>query len=201
MLVNHRGSSPAIDPTAVVAPTAVISGDVHIAAGVCVLAGAVITSEGAPVTVGEGSIVMEHAVLRGAGAHPCVIGSYVIIGPHTHVTGATIGGSSFIATGAAIFNAATIGEESLVAVNGIVHIATTLPPRSIVPMGHVAVGEPAQVYAPHEAPAALVHVGSLGFTRIVFGFDSGAMSNGEATRALCERYARALRRHADDEVV
>jgi protein-S-isoprenylcysteine O-methyltransferase Ste14 len=47
----HAGHTPVIDPTAVVAPTAVIAGDVHVGAGTVVLAGAIITSQGAPVTL------------------------------------------------------------------------------------------------------------------------------------------------------
>lgn len=201
MLVRHRDRSPSIDPRAMIAPGAIISGDVRIGPDVCVLAGAVITSEGAPVTIGASTIIMEQAVVRGAGAHACTIGDHVMIGPHAHISGATVGSASFIATGAAIFNGAAVEEECLVAINGIVHIAATCPRGTVVPMGHIAVGSPARIYAPHEAPQALAEIGRLGFTRIVFGFDSASMTNGDATRALCERYLRALRQHADDEVL
>lgn len=106
MLAEHLGKRPVIDPEAVIAPTAVISGDVHIGSGSVVLAGAVITSQGAPVRIGQRCIVMENAVLRGAGRYPCTLGNHVLIGPHAHIAGATVNGCAFVATGASVFNGA-----------------------------------------------------------------------------------------------
>lgn len=201
MIIEHRNTSPTIDPTATISPSAVISGDVTIGAEARVLAGAVITSEGAPVYIGARSIVMEHAVIRGAGKHPCLVSDHVLIGPHAHVSGAKIESGSFIATGAAIFNGAEIGEGCLVAVHGIVHINTRCVDGTIVPIAHIAVGDPAQIFPPERGGDALVAVGSQGFTRIVFGFDSGTLSNADATRALCDIYSNALARHASDRLV
>lgn len=90
MLRTHRGLRPRIDDTATISPDAVISGDVTIGPRCVVLAGAVVTSEGAPVRIGEGCIVMENAVLRGAGDHPCTLADHVLVGPHAHVSGASI---------------------------------------------------------------------------------------------------------------
>ena len=69
MRIEHMGKRPVVDPTAVVAPTAILSGDVRVGAGSVILAGAVVTSQGAPVRIGQRCIVMEHAVLRGAGRY------------------------------------------------------------------------------------------------------------------------------------
>ena len=198
MRTEHLGQRPSIDPAAVVAPTAVISGDVHIGAGTVVLPGAVITSEGAPVRVGRDCIVMEHAVLRGAGRYPCLLGDHVLIGPHAHVAGATIHGRAFIATGAAIFNGAVIEEGVVVAINGVVHVGTRCPAGTGVPIGHIALGDPATIYPPGDAPAVHAQLRALGFTKAVFGFDAPGLADAGTIETLCTRYARALRAHRDD---
>lgn len=77
MLIEHRGVSPTIDSTAVIAPSAIISGDVRIGPHTAVLAGAVITAEGAPVHLGARCVTMEHAVIRGAGRSACTFGDHV----------------------------------------------------------------------------------------------------------------------------
>ena len=108
MRTEHLGKRPLIDPTALIAPTAIVSGDVHVGAGSVILAGAIVTSQGAPVRIGRSCIVMEHAVLRGAGRYPCTLGNYVLVGPHAHIAGATVNGRAFVATGASIFNGAVL---------------------------------------------------------------------------------------------
>ena len=58
MILTHVNKAPQIDRLAYVAPTATICGDVSIAAGVRVMFGACVIAEGAPITIGEDSIVM-----------------------------------------------------------------------------------------------------------------------------------------------
>jgi len=198
--VEHRGRRPNVHREAVIAPTAVISGDVDIGAGSVVLAGAVITSQGAPVRLGEHCIVMENAVLRGGGKHPCTLGSHVLVGPHAHIAGATVHGSVFVATGASVFNGAVLEEGVVVAINAVVHVGARCPTGTGVPIGHIAFGDPATIYPPHEAPAVHAQIRALGFTRLVFGFDSQALGDAETIEKLCEKYARSLRSHREDVV-
>lgn len=105
-------SEPLLHPTARVAGSATVVGDVTLGPGVRVLAGAVIDGSRGPVTVGEDSLVMEHAVLRGRAEHPLVVGEAVLIGPHTNVTGARVEDEVFIATGACVFAGAVVGTRS-----------------------------------------------------------------------------------------
>ena len=70
MLIEHRGKRPRVHPTAYVAPTATLCGDVSVGPESRILFGAVLTAEGAPVTIGAECIVMEGAVLRGAPTFP-----------------------------------------------------------------------------------------------------------------------------------
>jgi len=145
MQLRHRDRQPSIDPSAYIAPTAVLVGDVRIAAGVRVLHGAVLTAEDGTITIGENSIVMENALIRGRAAHPAVIGAAVMIGPHTHINGSVVGDEAFIATGASLFPGSRIGDGAEVRINGVVQVNTVLAPGAVVPIGWVAVGNPAQV--------------------------------------------------------
>ena len=201
MFIEHLGSSPVIAETAVIAPTAVISGDVEIGPETVVLAGAVITSEGAPVRIGASCVVMEHAVIHGAGRHPTTVGDYVLIGPHSHLSGATIDNQVFIATGASIFNGAVIGQGSVIAINGVVHIETKCPPGALVPIGHVAVGDPARIVSPADAPAIHAEVGQLGFSQRVFGIEADSLIDPSTIEELCRRYSRGLSAHRNDVIV
>ena len=128
MLIEHRGRRPVVDPSATVAPTAVLSGDVRVGARSRILHGAVLTAEDGAIEVGEECVVMEHALVRGRAGHPVVIGDHVLVGPHAHVNGATIGDEAFIATGASVFPGAVLGPRAEVRINGVVQVNTRLEP-------------------------------------------------------------------------
>lgn len=198
MRFEHLGAQPRIHPDAVVAPTAVVSGDVTIGAGCQVLHGAVITAEGGPVTLGDHVVVMENALVRASTAHPVHIGSHVLVGPMASISGATIADEVFLATGTRVFNGARIGEHSEVRINAVVHLRTVLPPETVVPIGWVAVGDPAQLLPPdrHDEIWELQH--DLDFPGYVFGLDR---STPDLMIQLTERYASSLARHADDRRV
>lgn len=198
MRFEHLGAQPRIHPDAVVAPTAVVSGDVTIGAGCQVLHGAVITAEGGPVTLGDHVVVMENALVRASTAHPVHIGSHVLVGPMASISGATIADEVFLATGTRVFNGARIGEHSEVRINAVVHLRTVLPPETVVPIGWVAVGDPAQLLPPdrHDEIWELQH--DLDFPGYVFGLDRATP---DLMIQLTERYASSLARHADDRRV
>jgi carbonic anhydrase/acetyltransferase-like protein (isoleucine patch superfamily) len=195
MRFEHLGAQPRIHADAVVAPTAVISGDVTIGAGCQVLHGAVITAEGGPVTLGEDVIVMENALIRASATNAVHIGSHVLVGPMASVSGATIADDVFLATGTRVFNGARIGTRSEVRINAVVHLRTVLPPESVVPIGWVAVGDPAQVLSPdrHDEIWALQH--DLDFPGYVFGLDR---ETPDLMTQLTQRYGSSLARHRDD---
>ena len=136
--------NPSVHPEAYVAPTAVLSGQVRVGPGSCVLHGAVLSADGGPVDVGASCVIMEHAVLRGTARHPLVIGDHVLAGPHSYLTGCRVGDEVFIATGAMVFNGAQMGRASSVALGGAVHIGCVVPPETRIPIGWVAVGDPAR---------------------------------------------------------
>lgn len=200
MIIEHQGKSPTIHKTATIAPNATICGDVTIGPHSRVLFGAVITAEGGPVTIGAHCIVMENAVIRGTKRHPTRLGDYVLVGPGAHLTGCTVAESVFVATGAAIFNGAQLGARAEVRIHGVVHINTHLPPGATVPIGWVAVGNPAEILPPDQHDAIWEIQRGLDFPGTVFGLDrpgEGETLMPEMTR----RYSRALSAHDNDTIL
>ena len=189
-----RGNSPKIDGSACLAETAVIEGDVTLGPGTCVLHGAVVSAQGAPVAIGRNCIVMEQAVIRGAGAQACRIGDHVLIGPHAHVSGADIGNGVFVATGAVVMNGASLDRGTVVQIHAVVHIGVVCPAETVIPIGHVAIGNPVVVLPAHELLERGDLSADIGFTAFVFGFDSTGQTSFEATRELCRRYSAGLAR-------
>lgn len=169
VLIEHRGNVPEVDPSAYVAPTAVLCGAVRIGPGARVLFGAVLTAEDGQVSVGARSIVMENAVIRGRARHPTVIGDDVLVGPHAHVNGARVGDGCFLATAAALFPGCVAGAGSEVRIGGVIHVSTVLPPGTTVPIGWVAVGDPARIYPPDQHDQIWEIQESLDFPGTVYG--------------------------------
>jgi carbonic anhydrase/acetyltransferase-like protein (isoleucine patch superfamily) len=169
VLIEHRGRAPQIDPSAYVAPTAVVCGAVRIGPDARILFGAVLTAEDGHISVGARSVVMENALIRGRAEHPSIIGDDVLVGPHAHVNGARVADGCFLATGAALFPGCVAGAGSEVRIHGVVQVNTVLPPGTTVPIGWVAVGNPAQIYPPgrHEQIWAIQE--ALDFPGTVYG--------------------------------
>jgi len=200
MLLEHQGKRPRVHPSAYVAPTATICGDVTIGEDSRVLFGAVISADGGPVRIGARCIVMENAVIRGTPRHPTRLGNHVLVGPRAYLTGCTVEDDVFLATGVAIFNGARISVRAEVRINGVVHLNTALPPDATVPIGWVAVGDPAEILPPGEHERIWAIQEPLDFPQTVFGLErapAGETIMPEMTR----RYARALARHRDDRIL
>jgi carbonic anhydrase/acetyltransferase-like protein (isoleucine patch superfamily) len=156
-------------PTASVAPSAVITGDVTVGPGCRILPGAVLNGDHGRIVLGEHTLVMEHAVLRGRPGHPLDSGSAVLIGPHAHVNGATVRDEVFIATGASIFAGAVVGAGAELRINSVVHVNTHVAPGTTVPIGWIAAGDPAQLFAPEQHDALWAVQRELDFPGTMYG--------------------------------
>src|SRR5262245_50966606 len=87
---------------------------------------------------------------------------------------------------------AVLEEGVVIAINAVVHIATRCLAGTGVPIGHIAFGDPATVYAPHDAPTVHAQLAALGFTKAVFGLDAQRLADADTIEQLCARYAKAL---------
>lgn len=200
MQLEHRGSRPRVPDSAYVAPNAVLCGDVTLGEDCRVLFGAVISAEGGPVVLGARCVVMENAVIRGSKRHPVRIGSSVLVGPRAYLTGCTVGDRCFLATGSTVFNGATLGDGAEVRVNGTVHLKTRLAAGATVPIGWVAVGDPAVVLSPAEHEEIWRVQEPLDFPGEVFGVPRAADGSTDMERIM-QRYCRGLEQHRNDRDV
>ena len=200
MILEHNGKAPRIDASARIAPNAVICGDVTVGAGVSVGFGAVITAESGPVTLGKHVIVMENAVLRGTRRHPLQIGDHVLIGPHASLTGCAIADEVFLATGCAVFNGARVERAAEVRINAIVHLSSVLPAGATLPIGWIAVGDPAEMLPPVRHEEIWARQAPLNFPRTVFGVDRPPAGESNM-KAITERYSTSLMGHLNDKIL
>jgi gamma-carbonic anhydrase len=204
VLFEHEGRRPTVAADAWVAPTAVLVGDVVVGSGCRVLHQAVLTDDGGPVELAEDVTVMEHALLRGREGHPVRVGTSVLIGPHAHVNGATIDAAAFVATGAAIFPGAVVGRGAEIRINGVVHVNTRVAEAAVVPIGWVAVGDPAQMFPPDQHEAIWDVQRHLDFPGTLWGLSRSAGEEravGETQEAVGRWYRDLFGRHVDDRLV
>ena len=197
MILSHLGKRPQIDPTATVASTATVCGDVTVGPGCRILHGATVVAEGGRIVLGRECIVMENAVVRSTGRHDCTVGDHCLVGPSAHVVGCTVEDEVFIATGAAIFHGARLGRRSQVRIHGVVHLRTVLAPGAMVPIGWVAVGDPAAILPPGAHDEIWAALQPLDFPGTVYGVPRGEGAMVEITRRL----SAALAAHGEDEAV
>lgn len=195
MLIKHQGQAPQVDPTAYVAPNAVVCGNVTIGPGCRIMHGALLIAESGSIAIGRECIVMENAVLRSSETHPLNMGNNCLVGPNAHVVGCTVEDEVFIATGAAIFHSARLGKGSEVRINGVVHLKSHLAAGETVPIGWIAVGDPAQILPPDEHDRIWEIQKPLDFPLAVYGFERSEATMEKITRRLSER----LGSHAFDE--
>jgi len=196
MLIEHRGKSPTVDPSAYVAPTAVLCGDVRVGPDTRVLFGAVVSGEDGFVEIGERCVVMENALVRGREAHPVRLGDDVLVGPHAHVNGSVVGEGCFIATGVSLFPGSRLGKNVEVRINGVVHVNSVLKDEEMVPIGWVAVGNPARTIAPWDHDEIWRIQAALDFPRTVYGLPRDATA-----RERMERQTEWFGAHRDDRIV
>jgi len=198
MILEHGGKRPVIATSARIAPTAVLCGDVTVGENCSIGFGAVLTAESGPVTIGDNVVVMDTAVLRGVRSAPLTIGNNVLIGPRAYLTGCTVEDEVFIATGATVFNQAVLMKGAEVRINAIVHIRTVLPANAVVPLGWVAVGDPAQILSPDRHDEIWAIQQALDFPKTVFGVERPPEGQSLMPDVM-PRYARALAHwHASD---
>jgi carbonic anhydrase/acetyltransferase-like protein (isoleucine patch superfamily) len=197
MQFEHQQKRPLVDPSAWIAPTAVLVGDVRIGPGTAVSHGAVLNAEDGMIELGTNCVVMENAVLKANRRAPVLVANQVLIGPRAYLSGCTVRDNAFLATGATIFNHAVIGERAEVRINGVVHLRSVLPADAVVPIGWVAVGDPASILSPDKHEEIWAVQKPLDFPKTVFGIDRPP-EGGSIMPQVMPRYARALARHRDD---
>jgi carbonic anhydrase/acetyltransferase-like protein (isoleucine patch superfamily) len=193
MLLEHRGRRPVVPESAYVAPSAVLCGAVVLGEGSRVLHGAVLTAENGEIRLGENSVVMENALVRGRANHPALIGDAVLVGPHAHVNGATVEDEVFIATGAALFPGSIAGAGAELRINSVLHVNSRLEAGTVLPIGWIAAGDPAQLFSPDRHEELWQIQRDLDFPGTVYG-----VPRGTSMRDIMARQSAFFGEHASD---
>lgn len=196
MILEHRGRRPVVPASAYVAPSAVLCGAVVLGERARVLHGAVLTAEDGAVRVGDDVVVMENALVRGRSGHPAVLGDAVLVGPHAHVNGATIEDEAFLATGVAVFPGAVAGAGSELRIHSVLHVGSRLAPGTVVPIGWIAAGDPAQLFAPERHEELWEVQRELDFPGTVYG-----VARGTSMRTIMARQVEFYGAHRADREV
>ena len=125
------------------------------------------------------------------------IAKYCLVGPNTHVVGCEIETEVFIATGAAIFHGAYLCKGSEVRINGVVHLKSRLSAGEIVPIGWIAVGDPAKILPPDQHEDIWKIQKPLNFPLSAYGLDRDEVTMKKVTKRL----ANSLLSHKDDIII
>ena len=200
MVLVHNGLRPKIDSDAVVAKGATVCGNVSIGKNTIIVHGAQIIAEGGYIEIGQDCLILENAVLRSTERHSLSIGNNVLIGPNAHVVGCIVEDNVFVARGASVFHGARLCEGSEVRINAVVHIKSVLPRNETVPIGWVAVGNPAQILSPDKHDEIWAIQKPLNFPLYVYGVQRAEAGQSNMPKIMKEM-ARTLRNHVNDEEV
>jgi carbonic anhydrase/acetyltransferase-like protein (isoleucine patch superfamily) len=196
MILTHRGERPVIPESAYVAPSAVLCGAVTLGERARVLHGAVLTAEDGEIVIGDDVVIMENALLRGRSRHPVAVGNAVLIGPHAHVNGATLEDEVFVATGASLFPGSIAGQGSELRINSVLHVNSRLAPETVIPIGWIAVGDPAQLFAPDQHQELWRIQVELDFPGTVYG-----VPRGTPLRTIMAKQTEFYGAHRDDQTI
>ncbi|MFD2473625.1 gamma carbonic anhydrase family protein [Amycolatopsis silviterrae] len=196
MLIEHRGQRPVVPESAYVAPSAVLCGAVVLGERARVLHGAVLTAEDGEIRTGSDVVVMEHALVRGRSGHPVTIGDAVLLGPHTHVNGAVIEDEVFVATGASLFPGSVAGAGAELRINSVLHVNSRLEPGTVLPIGWIAVGDPAALFSPDQHDELWEIQRTMDFPGTVYG-----VPRGTSMREIMARQTQFYGSHQDDRLL
>ena len=96
-----------------------------------------------------------------------------------------------------MFHSAHLGRGSSVRINGVVHLKSYLEPGAVVPIGWIAVGNPAKLFSPEQHDEILKIQDSLNFPLVVYGFDGP-----DATmKKITQRLSKNLSSHIDHTII
>lgn len=128
-----------IAQTANIVKEAVIIGDVTIGDGSCVLFHAVIRGDDDRIEIGRCTNIQDNCTVHVDRGCPAIIGNHVTVGHNAVLHGCTIGDGSLIGMGSVILNRAKIGKECLIGAGSLVLEGQEIPD------GSLAVGRPAKI--------------------------------------------------------
>jgi carbonic anhydrase/acetyltransferase-like protein (isoleucine patch superfamily) len=148
MIIEYRGRTPKVHPSAFIAPTAVLIGDVEVGEESSIWFGAVLRGDNGPIRIGARTSIQDNAVLHVSEHGETIVGDDVTVGHCAVMEDCRIERRALIGSNAVVLGGAVVGEGTLVAAGSVVG------ERSEIPAGVLAAGAPAKVKKPLEGEAA-----------------------------------------------
>jgi carbonic anhydrase/acetyltransferase-like protein (isoleucine patch superfamily) len=84
-----------------------------------------------------------------------------------------------------------------VRINAVVHVNSRVAENTTVPIGWIAVGDPAQLFPPSAHDELWPIQRAMDFPRTVFGVDRGELT----METMTQRYAEHFGRHRSDRIL
>lgn len=132
MIIEFRGITPKIHPTALVHESAQLIGNVQIGEQSSVWFGAVLRGDVNAITIGNRSNVQDNCTVHvDEGKFATIIGDEVTVGHNAILHGCRVNDRVIIGMGAIILDGAEIGEDSIVGGGALVPQGTRVPPRTL----------------------------------------------------------------------
>lgn len=143
MIIAFGDTRPMVDTTAYVQATAQVIGDVTIGAGSSVWFHTVLRGDVFPIRIGARTNVQDNSTVHvSTGRHATILGDDVTVGHNVVLHGCTVGDRCLIGIGAIVLDGTTIGEDCLIGAGAL------LTPGTVIPPGHLVLGSPAKVVRP-----------------------------------------------------
>lgn len=139
LVTPFDGHAPQIDPTAFVDTSARIIGRVSLAQGAMVWPGAVLRADDERIEIGQGSAVLDLALLEAPTDNPVIVEPGALVSHQVCIHGATVKSGALVGIGAIVLDGAVVGSGALVGAGAVV------PPRMKIPEGVLVLGQPAKV--------------------------------------------------------
>lgn len=95
----------------------------------------------------------------------------------------------FVATNASVLHGSHVGARSEIRIGAVVHIKSHVKPDGIVPIGWVAVGDPASILPTEEHECIWRIQKPLNFPLSVYGLNRDEATTKKVTQKLCANLA------------
>src|SRR6266481_9979453 len=135
----HLGKQPSLGRGVYIAAGAAVIGDVTLGDGSSVWYHAVLRGDSNRIVIGHHTNIQDCSVIHLAEELPCIIGNWVTVGHSAIIHACTVGDEVLVGMRATVLDGAVIGEQSLIGAGALVTQGTQVPPGSLV------LGAPARV--------------------------------------------------------
>ncbi|MCB8880260.1 gamma carbonic anhydrase family protein [Acidisoma cellulosilytica] len=119
-ILSFEGKAPRIDPTAWVAPTAVVIGDVTIGAGSSVWYHCVLRGDTNVIRIGARTNIQDGSILHvNRDTFACILGDDVTVGHGAIVHACTVEDGGFVGMGATVLDGAVVASGAVLAAGAL----------------------------------------------------------------------------------